>query len=180
MVGIKKMRAEISFKMRVVRPSETVWSSSYELFCVGGKKYLLQLDLSNFMVWSWIYDRFCHSHGTILDVFWGNVGLETCLGGSFLVRSRFNHFDSPHFGRFWDPHGKVFGDILVSFVDVNFMMDFYMIFEWILMDLDSLWTSKSEQIQWEVVQKSNFRIVCYRMWLGIDFGRILGLGWKDF
>ena len=48
-VGIKKMRAEISFKMRVVCPSETVWSSSYELFCVRGKKYLdhiwLQLDL---------------------------------------------------------------------------------------------------------------------------------------
>ena len=108
------MRAEISFKMRVVRPSETVWSSSYELFCVGGKKYLLQLDLSNFMVWSPIYDRFCHSHGTILDVFWGNVGLETCLGGSFLVRSRFNHFDPPHFRRFWDPHGKVFGNIFVS------------------------------------------------------------------
>ena len=39
-VGLKKMRAEMSFKMRVVSPSETVWSSSYELFCVGGKKYL--------------------------------------------------------------------------------------------------------------------------------------------
>ena len=33
-VGIKKMRAEISFKMRVVSPSETVWSSSYELFII--------------------------------------------------------------------------------------------------------------------------------------------------
>ena len=39
------MRAEISFEMRVVRPSETVWSSSYELFCVGGKKYLDSLIL---------------------------------------------------------------------------------------------------------------------------------------
>ena len=36
-VGIKKMRAEISFKMRVVRLSETVWGSSYELFCVRVK-----------------------------------------------------------------------------------------------------------------------------------------------
>ena len=35
------MRAEISFKMRVVSPSETIWSSSYELFCVGSKKYLV-------------------------------------------------------------------------------------------------------------------------------------------
>ena len=34
----KKMRAEISFKMRVVSPSETVWSSSYDLFCVGTKE----------------------------------------------------------------------------------------------------------------------------------------------
>ena len=34
------MRAEIAFKMCVVSPSETVWSSSYELFCVGSKKYL--------------------------------------------------------------------------------------------------------------------------------------------
>ena len=37
MVGIKKMRAEMSFKMRVVSPSETVRRASYELFCVGSQ-----------------------------------------------------------------------------------------------------------------------------------------------
>ena len=55
------MRAQISFKMRVVRPSETVWSSSYELFCAGSKKYL---------TWRLIFDLFCVFHETILEGFW--------------------------------------------------------------------------------------------------------------
>ena len=147
------MRAEISFKMRVVSPSETVWSSSYELFCVGGKKYLLQLDLSNFMVWSPIYDRFCHSHGTILDIFWGNVGRETCLGGSFLVRSRSRQFDSAHFARIWSCLGEVFGDILMIFCGVNVIINWYMISKCFLMDSHTHWTTKNEHFVWRVLQK---------------------------
>ena len=57
------MRAEISFKMRVVSPSETVWSSSYELFCVGSKKYL---------TWRAIFDLFCVFRGPILEATWAN------------------------------------------------------------------------------------------------------------
>ena len=67
------MRAEISFKMRVVSPSETVWSSSYELFCVGSKKYL---------TWRVIFDLFCVFHGTILEGFWGHLEVENRLGDS--------------------------------------------------------------------------------------------------
>ena len=58
----KKMRAEISFKMRVVSPSETVWSSSYELFCVGSKKYL---------TWRVIFDLFC----VFMGPFWKDFGV---------------------------------------------------------------------------------------------------------
>ena len=67
------MRAEISFKMRVVSPSETVWSSSYELFCVGSKKYL---------TWRVIFDLFCVFHGTILEGFWGHLEVGNRLGDS--------------------------------------------------------------------------------------------------
>ena len=56
----KKDARRNSFKMRVVSPSETVWSSSYELFCVGSKKYL---------TWREIFDLFCMFHGTILEGF---------------------------------------------------------------------------------------------------------------
>ena len=67
------MRAEISFKMRVVSPSETVWSSSYELFCVGSKKYL---------TWREIFALFCVFHATILEGFWGHLEVENRLGDS--------------------------------------------------------------------------------------------------
>ena len=35
---LKKMRPEIACKMSVLLPSETAWSSSYDVFCVRGKK----------------------------------------------------------------------------------------------------------------------------------------------
>jgi len=67
------MRAEISFKMRMVSPSETVWSSTYELFCVGSKKYL---------TWREIFDLYCVFHGTILEGFWDHLEVENRLGDS--------------------------------------------------------------------------------------------------
>ena len=70
MVGLKKMRAEISFKMRVVSPSKKVWSSNYELFCVGSKKYLT--------CWM-IFDLFCVFHGNILEGFWGHLEVKDRL-----------------------------------------------------------------------------------------------------
>ena len=59
-------------------------------------------------------------------------------GGSVLVGARFSGFDSAYFGGFWEPFRKVFVDILVSFVNVNFTIDFYMISGWILMDFDTV------------------------------------------
>ena len=35
---LKKMRAEFACKMSVPLPSDTAWSSSYDVFCAGGKK----------------------------------------------------------------------------------------------------------------------------------------------
>ena len=127
----------------------------------------------------------------ILEVFWEDFSI--ILGACSAQKSswkrseswveagsRFSEFDPDHFGGFWRAFGKHFGDILVSFVDVNFIMHFDMILRWFFIDLHTLWTSKSEQIQWEVLQKSNFRLVSYRMCLGIDFGRILESGWRHF
>ena len=46
-------------------------------------------------------------------------------------------------------------------------MNFYMILKGFLMDFDTLWTSKNEHFTWRVVQKSSFRLVCYRMHIGV-------------
>ena len=96
------MRAEISFKMRVVSPSETVWSSSYELFCVGSKKYL---------TWSMIFDLFCVFHGTILEGFWGHLEVENLLGDSigalFSLELDFLGSTPPFLEGFGTPLGKI-------------------------------------------------------------------------
>ena len=48
------------------------------------------------------------------------------------------------------------------------------------MDFDTYWISKIKQKAWRVLQKSTFHVVRYRMCLKIDFGRVLGAGWKQF
>ena len=48
------------------------------------------------------------------------------------------------------------------------------------MDFCTLWTSKNEHFAWRVLQKSNFHVDCYRRRIRIGFGRILGLGWRQF
>ena len=48
------------------------------------------------------------------------------------------------------------------------------------MDFGTLWTSKNEHFAWRVLQKSNFRLVCNRMHIRIDFGWILGPGSGHF
>ena len=91
-VGIKKMRAEISFKMRVVSPFETVWSSNYESFCVGSKKYL---------TWRVIFDLLCGFHGTILEGFWGHLEVENRLGDSWGSCSRWSSIFQVRPRLFW-------------------------------------------------------------------------------
>ena len=119
---------------------------------------------------------FWKGFGVILRL---KIVLET-LWGSVLVGARFSGFDAAYSGGFWGPFRKVFGYILVSYVHVNFIMDFYLILQWILMDFGTLWTSKNEHFVWRVLQKSNFRLVCYRMHIRIDFGWILGPGSRQF
>ena len=127
----------------------------------------------------------------ILEAFWEDfwIILGSCwaqksswkLSESFVeAGSRFSEFDADHFGGFWRGFGKHFWDILLSLVDVDFIMHFGLILRWFFIDFHALQTSKSEQIQWDILQKSNFRIVSYRMCLGIDFGRILESGWRHF
>ena len=73
-----------------------------------------------------------------------------------------------------------FGNIFLFFLDIHFAISFHLLLRWFFIDFHALQTSKNEQIQWEVLQKSNFRLVSYRMCLGIDFGRILESGWRHF
>ena len=103
------------------------------------------------------------------------------LSESFVQAGRpFSSFDADRFWGFWRGFGKHFEDILLSLVDVNFIMHFNTIFRWFFIDFHALRASKNEQIAWEVSQKSKFRVVCYRMCLEIDFGWILGSGWNQF
>ena len=66
------------------------------------------------------------------------------------------------------------------FFGLDFAIGFYLPLRRFFIDFHALQASKSEQVQWQVLQKSNFRLVSYRMCLGIDFGRILESGWKHF
>ena len=121
--------------------------------------------------------RFLDHFGLISKL---KIGVEA-LSESFLqAGSGFSGFDADHFGGFWRGFGKHFWDILLSLVDVNFIMHFDLILRWFFIDFHALQTSKSEQIQWDILQKSNFRLVSYRMCLGIDFGRILESGCRHF
>ena len=69
---------------------------------------------------------------------------------------------------------------MVSFVDIDFTMKFYMILRQFLMDFDTLSTSKIKQKALRVVQKSTLHLICYGMSMDIDLGRILGSGWEQF
>ena len=132
-----------------------------------------------------------HHFGAILGSNWEDFG--SILGSSRAQRSswelsescvragsRFSGFGPPLFEGFWRPPGRVFGNIFVSFLDIDFAIGFHLLLRWFFIDFHTFRTSKSEQIQWEVLQKSNFRLVSYRMCLGIDFGRILESGWRHF
>ena len=44
------------------------------------------------------------------------------------ISTPFPHQNSGHFGEFWEGFGKIFERILVSFVDLDFTIYFYMIF----------------------------------------------------
>ena len=71
--------------------------------------------------------------GATLETLWGHLELKNRLGGFLEALLRleigFAHFDADHFGGFWRGFGKHFGDILLSLVDVNFIMHFDMIFK---------------------------------------------------
>ena len=118
--------------------------------------------------------------GSILGSSWAQKSSWRLHGHSIRLRPRSRQFDFAHFGGCWRSLGEVFGGIFLSFLDIDFAIGFHLLLRWFFIDFHTLWTSKSEQIAWEVLQKSNFRLVSYRMCLGIDFGRILESGWRHF
>ena len=118
--------------------------------------------------------------GSILGSSWDQKSSWRLHGRSTRLRTRSRQFNSAHFGGFRRPLGEVFGDIFLSFLGIDFAIGFHLLLRWFFIDFHALRTSKSEQIAWEVLQKSNFRVVCYCMCLGIDFGSIFGSGWTHF
>ena len=110
------------------------------------------------------------SSETVLDALW-----ELCLCRKPISTVRPTPFWRI-LGSFWEGFWIYF----CIFFGYRFWNRFSFAFALILIHFHTLRTSKSEQIRWEVLQKSNFRIVCYRMCLEIDFGRILGVGWRQF
>ena len=133
------------------------------------------------LIWFWYdFGSFWVQFWAVLRSCWGQKSAYRLHGRSIRLRPGSRQFDFAHFGRFWETFGEDFGDIFVSFVDIDFIIKVSMILKWFLMDFDTLWTSKSEQKAWRVVQKSTLHVVCYRMGMDIDFGRILGSGWEQF
>ena len=137
--------------------------------------------------WGWFWGHF----EWILKVFWEDFWI--ILGSCSVQKSswkrseswveagsRFSEFDADHFGRFWTGFGNHFGDILVSFVDIDFTMKFHMILKQFLMDFDTLSTSKIKQKAWRVLQKSTLHVICYRTSMDIDLRRISSSGWEQF
>ena len=66
------------------------------------------------------------------------------------------------------------------FLIIDFALGFHLLLKCFFPDFHALWAGKNEQIAWEVLQKSKFRAVCYRMRLEMDFGWILGSDWRQF
>ena len=72
-------------------------------------------------------DGFWRPCGRIFGPFWGYVELKNRLGSSLraLLRLKVDFLSSTP--TILEGFGEVFGDISLSFVDINFTMDFYMI-----------------------------------------------------
>ena len=126
------------------------------------------------------WETFRSNFGNTLGSSWGQKSSWRVYKIYVLIRCRFSRFLPDHFGGFWRPLGEVFGDILATFVVIDFIINLYMIFRWFFIDFDALWTSKIGQKAWRVVQKSTLHLICYRMSMDIDFGWILGSGWEQF
>ena len=84
------LRLEISFKMSVLRPSETIWGPSYEGFSVNTLFLISHYHIIMPISW-WSYREDCfevilngfwRSSGRIFGPFWAHVQLKSRLGSS--------------------------------------------------------------------------------------------------
>ena len=101
----------------------------------------------------YIFEFFRHVLGRILgscQVQKSSWRLSECF---VCIGSRFNHFDSPHFGGFCEAFRAGFANIFLTFLDVDFEAGFHLLVSWFFNEFHTLWTSKNEQIRWKVVQK---------------------------
>ena len=86
----RKTPRKISFKMSVLRPSETVWGPSYEGFSVNTLFLISHYHIIMPISW-WSYREDCfevilngfwRSSGRIFGSFWGHVQLKSRLGSA--------------------------------------------------------------------------------------------------
>ena len=133
--------------------------------------------------WSSFWMHFGSLMGAFLDHFGVMLSSKIVLEALWESCSCWKPFSRPKLRPFWCILEIFWADFLRYFcicVNVEFAVGFHLLLQRFFTDLHPLWTSKNEQIAWEVLQKSKFRVVCYRMCLGIDFGRILVSGWSQF
>ena len=72
-------------------------------------------------------DAFWRPCGRIFRPFWGHVEVKNRLGGSLRVRLRLEVDFPGSTPPILEGFGEDFGDILVSFFDIDFIMNFHMI-----------------------------------------------------
>ena len=128
---------------------------------------------------------FCCHFGVRLGGFWKHFGVMlrskivleapwTLHSSQTSISPPFPHQNPGHFGGFWKAFGEIFGLILVSFVDIDFTINFYMTLRWFLMD-----DGKRLYADWVVFRRLTLR---YRGGLGeIGHGHHFAEAiWEDF
>ena len=121
--------------------------------------------------------------GFIFQGFWSHLEVKDRFLGSVLVGRRFGSVLEASWAGFWrvleasqGGFSKYFRIFFGYWLRNRFLYAFIMIFDGCF---DAL-AKEKWAFRMEGVAKSNFRVVCLRRRIQIDFGRILGLAWRQF
>ena len=84
-----------------------------------------------FMMMTVILRRNFAQFGGSWRAFWDHFALMLghmgVLEAKMSQSGRFSGFQPPHFEGFWRPPGRVFGDIFVFFLDIDFAIGFHLL-----------------------------------------------------
>ena len=131
----RKTQRKISFKMRVLWPSETVWGPSYEGFSVHTLFLTSSLWYYNeniMMITSWgslwgHFEWFWKPSGSIFGPFWAHLDLKSRLGGSM----RILFWTEVHFPSSWPAILEEFGSLWGRFLEICFYLFWIWILQWV-------------------------------------------------